>query len=334
MDRTISLAVTLGVALSLSEPCAAQLAVGTPAKPLEFVAAVNHPAIAHGAFSNLARVYCFVRLKEDDSLFYLETFDKLIEEFALEPVLFFAITNEAKEEVESTVAKEEVPTPILIAAGDGGQKDYEFFKFPTVVVIDGANKIRFYGMPGEYDAIRDAITDSAPSSLAVPDLPPAAKAIGKHFEKHQYGEAGKALAKELAKPKLADADRAKLTDAKARAEAIALKLRASSARAEKAEDWVRLVVTLRRLEKDCQGLDAAADAKARLEALAGRAKGDPAFARELAGAEECAKVDRLERDRDWKKAQAAYASISKLHADTKAGKFAAARADALKTRTK
>lgn len=329
--RTLAFAI---LAFVIARPCDAQLDVGSVAKPIEIVGAVNHPTLRLDAVANRARVYCFVRLKEDDSLFYLESFDKLADEFALEPAHFFAITNESKDDVEKTVAKENVPTAILLASGDGGQRDYNYFKFPTVVVVDAASKVRFYGMPGDYNELRDAVADAVLSTIAAPELPGSSKAIGKLFEKHQIGEAAKALDKELAKPKLSDADKAKLENARMRADAIAARLRGASLRAEKAEDWPTLVATLTRLDKECAGLAAAADAKSRLDLLENKAKQDPAFAREYAAAVEYAKAERLERDRDWKKAHSAYASIAKLHADTKAGKYASTKADALKSRVK
>lgn len=312
----------------------AQTPIGSVAANIEIQDAVNHSPMRLEAIANQARVLCFIRLAENDSLFFLETFDKLNDAFALDPVHFFAITNEPKAEIEKTVAKENVPTPILIASGDAGMKDYNYYKFPTVVVVDGAGKVRYCGMPGEYDEIRDAVSEVVGSSIAAPELPAAAKAIGKLFEKWQLGDAMKALDKELGKPKLSDADRTKLENAKARANAIASRLAMAATRAEKAEDWPRTVIALSRLDKECAGLSAASDAKQRLDALGARSKSDPEFASEFAVASECAKAERLERDRDFKKAQGAYASAAKSHPDTKSGKYAAARAEALKSRVK
>lgn len=333
MLRTTLFALVCGFPIAARD-LAAQTPVGSVAANLEFQHAVNHSPLRFEAIANQARVLCFIRLAENDSLFFLETFDKLSDDFGLDPVHFLAITNEPKAEIEKTVAKENVPTPIFIAGGDAGLKDYNYYKFPTVVVVDGAGKVRFCGMPGEYDELRDAVSEVLASSIAAPDLPAAAKSIGKLFEKWQFGDAMKALDKELAKPKLADADRAKLENAKARANAIAGRLESASRRAEKAEDWPRLVIALSRLNKECAGLSAAGDATLRLDALEARSKSDPQFAPEFAAASECAKAERLERERDWKKALGAYASAAKSHPDTKSGKFAAARADALKSRVK
>jgi Redoxin len=325
---------TSTVTLLLSGLAMAQTPVSSVAAPLEIVAAVNHPMMRLDAIANQARVLCFVQLAENDSLFYLEEFDKIADDLALDAVFCFAVTNEPPVEVEKTVAKESVPTPILITAGDAIRKDYGVVRFPCVVVIDGSGKVRYSGVPGIAGEIRDAAREAALTTVLAPELPASAKAIAKQFDKWQLGDAAKALDKELAKPKLADADRKKLEAAKSRTAIIATRLAWVAARAEKSENWPIAVIALSRLEKECSGIPEAASSKASLERLREKAAQDSAFAGEFSAANECAKAERHDRDRDFKKAHSTYTSVAKSSPDTKSGKFAAARADALKSRVK
>ncbi len=301
------------------------------AAPFEILGAVNGPVLRFDTMANEARVFCFVKLKENESLFYLEKFDQLSDEFAFDPVEFVAISSEPKDEVEKTVKNESVVTPILLAGKDAGVKDYGLYKFPGVIVVDGAGKIRFSGFPGDPGAMRDAIREAMVISNVVPDLPAASKPISKLFERYALGDATKAIEKDLAKPKLAEADKAKLEGAKARAGMLATRLSGAAKRFEKAEDWPRLVIALSRLDKDCVGMPEAEGAKARLDALKSKSDSDKAFAAEFNVATECAKAERFERDKDWKKAYSTYAAAAKT-GESKSAKYAANKADGLKQR--
>lgn len=320
------------VAALHSSLCAQSADVGSTAPPLEVTDAVNSTAIAPDALTNQARVYFFVRLQEDSSLFLLETLDKLADELAFDTIHFYAVTGDKKEMVEKTLSKDDVKSPVLVTANENSFQAFGIPIFPCVIVIDGSNKIRFRGTPGTFNEIRDAAIDVSLSSVLAPDLPASAKAIGKSFERWQLGEAWKALDKELAKPKLAAADKVKLEHAKSRITALAGKLARAAARFEKTEDWPRCIIALWRLDKEFAGIPGAEVGKTKLDALKQRAVAEPAFLAEFNGGVECAKAERFERDRDWKKAHSSYTSIAKSNSASKAGKYAASKAELLKLR--
>lgn len=324
--------VTAIVAALQSSICAQSADIGSTAPPLEITDAVNSPAIAPDALTNQARVYFFVRLQEDSSLFLLETLDKLADELAFDTIHFYAVSGDKKETVERTLAKDDVKSPVLVTANENSFQAFGIPIFPCVVVVDGSNKIRFRGTPGTFNEIRDAAIDVSLSSVLTPDLPASSKAIGKSFDRWQLGEAWKALDKELAKPKLAAADKVKLEHAKSRITALAGKLVRAAERFEKAEDWPRCIIALARLDKEFANVPGAEIGKQKLDALKQRAVTEPAFLAEFNGGIECSKAERSERDRDWKKAHTSYTSIAKSNAESKAGKYAASKAELLKLR--
>jgi hypothetical protein len=309
-----------------------QVAVGKAPPALEIVDGVPAGKIPLDAIAGLVQVRVLARLADRESLLFLETIDALDAEFLSEPVVMYAVTNEPRAEIEKIRVDENVPTPILIGSGDGGMRDHAVGDFPIAMVIDGSGNVRFHGTPGSGNEIREALLEVLGTADPRVTLPASAKAIARNAERGLFGDAMKGLEKELQKPSLRDADRAAFENVKARIALQHARLVASLATLEETEDWPLLITVLTRLEKECAGLEGSEAAAARLAALREKAEDDAELSRELAAAVDFAKAERLERDRDYKKAHAAYAAVARSAGATKAGTQAASRAALFKGR--
>ncbi len=291
---------------------------------------INHPKVAQESLKGRVVAYLFLRIEDEDCLFFLEGWAELRRRFVMRPVTFFAITNEAPNFVKEQLETEDITSPILIDASDQSAKDFGVQLFPTVFLQGANGTIEYYGQPGSTDQIADAIIEALRGAHEFPTLSKRQRAISGHVDKWKLGLAYAAIEKELAKPKIEEADKKLLVDTKTLILWVTDRLRAAAEGAIEEEEWLDAVVALSRLVDEHEGVPGAETAAGKLSELKAREE----LKDEVAAALEFAKGDRFERDRNWKNAHREYASLAKSHPDTLAGARARDLAILLESRAK
>lgn len=315
----------------LSTTAAAQLEVGADA-PTAFAPTewIHQAPVAIDSLQGRVVAYAFIRLEDDDCLFWLEHWDGLRRRFALDPVTFLAVTNESPSYVRETCETERIDTPFVIDAGDEIPKLFEVQLFPSVFVVSPMGTIAFYGQPGNSQAIGDSIVEALHGASTFPELGKKQKSVSRLLDKWELQKASDAIDNALERAKDDDPDRRRLADIKVIMSELTARLARAAELAIADEDWPRAVTALTRLADEHEGLPGAEAAAARLDEL----KGDEALAREIAAAIDFAKANRYQRDRNWRAAFKGYESLAKVHPETKAGMAAAAQAVFLEGRAK
>jgi len=324
------LTLSLSLVTGLVSPLAAQLELGAEAPDVAVAEWINHRSVTPSSLEGRVVCYAFVRLEDDECLFWLERWDAVRARFALDPVSFVVITNESPKFVRETCDTEDIKTPFAIDPGDLATRAFDVQLFPSVFVVGAAGTVGFFGQPGEDHAISDAITELVDAARAFPDLGKKMKSVNRHLTKWELAKAITAIDKELGGKKIDDATRLRLSDTKVMIAQVGDELTAIADEAIAEERWPIAVTALTRLSVEHAGLDGADDAAGKLDEL----KANEELKREITAAVEFAKGKRYERDRNWKAAHKTFDSLSKIHKETKAGQAAAELAVFLKGRAK
>lgn len=267
----------------------------------------------------------FIRLSGDESLYFMEVWDDLQDEFSSDPVCFAAITNEATDYLKEQVSVEGIRSALAVDPTDAAAPSFAVQLFPSVVIIDPRGTITYHETPGSHDDIRDAL------NLAVQLAPPLGTAPGKHkaiaklLDKDEAGKAYEALVAAIESPRIKEDEKVELSALSRALEVQASRMLRASDRYVEEKNWVRGVAPLERLSTFFKGIPAADQASARLEAL----NADDAVKEEVAAARAFAEGQRQQRIGDKKKAAKCYESVVRLHPDTQAAELAAQLAEYL-----
>lgn len=304
--------------------------VGSAVPKIQVTEWFNHPKVEQRSLNGRVVLYLFLRLDNEDCLFFLEKWTELRHRFAMRPVTFLAITNESPKFIQEQIETEDLTSPILVDPADQAGKDFGVQLFPAVFVQGANGTIEYYGQPGSADDIADAIVEVLPAAREFPELSKRQRAISGLLDKWKLGPAYAAIDKELAKPKLDETDKTLLVDTKSLIVAMTGQLREAADRAIAQEDWLNAVVALTRLIEENDGVPGAEGAAEKLNEL--KARED--LKDEIIAAADFAKGDRYERDHNWKSAHREYASLAKSSPDTQAGSRAKDLAILLEPRAK
>lgn len=307
----------------------AQLAEGAAAPKFELTDWINHPAVGMDGLQGRVVALAFVRLKTDASFDFLGPWNDLARSFALEPITFLAITNEAPDYVRNELAREKLTTPFVINPSDDAALRFEVQIFPSVVILGPRGTVVYHDKPGSTEAMADVIRESLISAQPFPTLPKSQSAIARGLEKWDLGKAYEQIAKTLENPRLKAEEKAPLEATRSLLERWTADMAAAAESWITAQDWLNAGVALHRLATEHAGIPGAQDAAARLEQL--RARED--LRAEIDAAIDFAKANKFERLRDWKRAQKDFAALAKKSPDSQAGVRAAGLAEVLKSRT-
>ena len=332
MKPTLALACALvsGLMLGLAGPAQAQLQAGDQPPAIETTDWFNHPKSSIEGLKGRVVAYAFVRVNDTDCLFFLETWEDLCHEFALQPVTLLAVTNESPATIEESIEVEEIGVPIVINPSDEAAKAFQVQVFPSVFIQDARGTLSFSGAPGTRREIRDALVEAVRFARLFPDPPKRARGVGNALKKWQLAKAITEIDKELGKPKVTPADKQVLNDIRSLILSLGQRLRATAEYAVEQENWRLAVTALTRLDTEHLGLPEAEGAGAKLAALQERTDlGD-----EIEAALQVARGERFERDENWKSAVRTYESLAKQYPETQAGKYAGGQAAYLAPRAK
>ena len=306
----------------------AQVEVGSDAPDIQVGEWFNHEKVALPSLRGRVVAYTFVRVEDTECLYWLEVWEKLRQEFALQPVTFLAITNEPPAKVKDAIEVEEIRAAILTDPGDAAPRAFGVQIFPSVAVVDTRGKVAYNGKVDAPQQMRDAINESLRFARPFPKMPKSGKAVTRFLDKWQLDKALPAVDKALKNKRISDADRQLLGDTRSLITQLGQDLHSAAQRAIKDEDWPLAVTALTRLTSEHKGSEPAAAAATLLAELKARTE----VQEEVNASIQYAKGERFERDKNWKQAHRTYVSLAKQFPETQAGKKGAGLAEFLKGR--
>lgn len=326
MKSTLVLAFLCGLAL----PARAQIQPGAEAPAIEVTDWFNHEKMSFEGLRGRVVGYTFVRLDDRDSLFFLELWEELCNDLALQPVTLLAITNESPAAVKEAIEIEEIGVPVLINPTDEAAKAFDVQIFPSVFIQDARGTLSFSSAPGTRQEMWDSIVEAVRFARPFPEPPKQARGLAAALKKWQLDRAAKEIEKELGKPRISAKDQQVLNDTRALILSLGSRLKKCADYGVQTEKWRLAVTSLSRLIEEHQGLQGSEGAEERLSAL--KARDD--LGDEIAAAILAARAERFEREENWKSAVRTYESLAKQYPETQCGKYAAGQAIYLEPRAK
>lgn len=306
----------------------AQVEVGSDAPDIQVGEWFNHEKIALASLRGRVVAYTFVRVEDTDCLYWLEVWEKLRQEFALQPVTFLAITNEPPAKVKDAIEVEEIRAALLTDPGDAAPRAFGVQIFPSVAVVDTRGKVAYNGKVDAPQQMRDAINESLRFARPFPEMPKSGRAVSRYLDKWQLDKALPAVDKALKNKRIQDADRQLLADTRSLIIQLGRDLLLTAKQAIENENWPLAVAALSRLTEEHKGSEPATAAASLMAELKAREE----IQEEVSAALQYAKGERFEREQNWKQAHRTYESLAKQFPETQAGQKGAGLAEFLKGR--
>jgi len=187
-------------------------------------------------------------------------------------VMVVGLTSAERKQVQKDIGAHKLLFPIGV--GSKAHEEYGFQQFPSFVIIDPEGKIRFIGLPGGADQLRQELVNTFNESPPFRTHPEEAKVVLKKMGeareallRQQYRAAFRAAREAAGRALLGDSLKREAFGIIEILDAIGYDQLALVAPLLEQKKYREAAAILRRLYREFRGMDVANDAKARLKRL-------------------------------------------------------------------